>query len=107
MSSLWTGLSISFMALPLILSKTGWNYAFPIYILFYATGTFISGGLLRFKPLQIGGILCWVLAVAATMVSYQNQILLSAFAIFVSYLVPGYLLKYRAKDHAKIAPVKA
>jgi hypothetical protein len=107
MSSLWAGMSISFMALPFILSKTGWNHAFPIYILFYATGTFISGGLLRFKPLQIGGIICWVLAVAATMVSYQNQILLSALAIFVSYLVPGYLLKYRNKGYTEITPLKA
>ena len=107
MSSLWSGMSISFMALPFILSQTGWNYAFPIYILFYATGTFISGGLLRFKPLQVGGIICWVLAVAATMVSYQNQILLSALAIFVSYLVPGYLLKYRAKGHTKITSLRA
>jgi Flp pilus assembly protein TadB len=93
MSTLWTGLTISFMALPFILSKIGWNYAFPVYILFYATGTFISGGLLQFKPLQMGGIVCWILAVAATFVSYQNQILLSALAILVSYLIPGYLLK--------------
>jgi len=107
MSSLWSGMSISFMALPFILSQTGWNYAFPIYILFYATGTFISGGLLRFKPLQVGGIICWVLAVAATMVSYQNQILLSALAIFVSYLVPGYLLKYRTRGDRKITSLRA
>jgi hypothetical protein len=93
MSSLWTGLGISFMALPFILAKVGWSYAFPIYILFYATGTFISGGLLQFKPLQIGGIICWMLAIASTFVSYQNQILLSAIAILVSYLVPGYLLR--------------
>jgi hypothetical protein len=66
MSSLWTGLGISFMALPFILAKVAWSYAFPIYILFYATGTFISGGLLQFKPLQIGGIICWMLAIAAT-----------------------------------------
>jgi hypothetical protein len=97
MSSLWGGMSISFMALAFILSQTGWNYAFPIYILFYATGTFISGGLLQFRPLQIGGIICWGLAVAATFVSYQNQILLTALAIFVSYLVPGYLLKYKGR----------
>jgi len=103
MSSLWTGLSISFAALPFILSKIGWNYAFPIYILFYATGTFISGGLLQFRPLQIGGMICWVLAVAATFVSYENQILLSALAILVSYLVPGYLLRNKKRFKHKFA----
>lgn len=96
MGILWTGMSISFMALCFILARIGWNYAFPIYILFYATGTFISGGILQFRPLQLGGIVCWVLAVASTFVSYQNQILLSAAAILASYLIPGYLLKYRS-----------
>jgi hypothetical protein len=93
MGWLWTGMSISFMALCFILSSIGWEHAFPIYILFYATGTFISGGILRFRPLQVGGIICWVLAVAATFVNYQNQILFSAAAILASYLVPGYMLK--------------
>ncbi|MBC7889170.1 MAG: hypothetical protein H7Z13_14940 [Ferruginibacter sp.] len=96
MSKLWTGMSISFMALCFILTNIGWQHAFPIYILFYATGTFISGGILQFKPLQLGGIICWVLAVASTFVNYQNQILFTAAAILVSYLVPGYLLKKKA-----------
>ncbi|MEO5893026.1 MAG: hypothetical protein ABIQ31_22440 [Ferruginibacter sp.] len=93
MGRLWTGMSFSFMALVFILSNIGWQNAFPIYILFYATGTFVSGGILQFKPLQVGGIICWVLAVAATFVTYQNQILFTAAAIMASYLVPGYLLK--------------
>ena len=97
MSRLWTGMSISFIALIFIFPNVGWENAFPFYILFYATGTFISGGLLRFRPLQIGGGICWLLAIAATFVSYQNQILCSAAAIFVSYLVPGYLLTRRQK----------
>ena len=93
MATLWKGMSISFLVLVFIAPNIGWQHAFPIYILFYATGTFISGGILQFKPLQIGGSICWLLAIAATFVTYQNQILLSAAAIFVSYLVPGYMLK--------------
>ncbi|MEP7142954.1 MAG: hypothetical protein ABI707_08790 [Ferruginibacter sp.] len=93
MNRLWMGLTISFMALCFILSSIGWEHAFPIYMLFYATGTFVSGGILQFKPLRVGGIICWVLAVAATFVNYQNQILFSAAAILASYLVPGYMLK--------------
>lgn len=98
MGILWTGMSISFMALCFILSNIGWKHAFPIYILFYATGTFISGGILQFKPLQVGGIICWVLAILATFVSYQNQILFTAAAILASYLVPGYLLKRKLNN---------
>ncbi|MEP7108749.1 MAG: hypothetical protein ABI760_12225 [Ferruginibacter sp.] len=99
MGVLWKGMSISFMALCFILTNIGWQHAFPIYILFYATGTFVSGGILQFKPLQVGGIICWVLAVASTFVDYQNQILFSAAAILVSYLVPGYLLKNKTYNN--------
>ncbi|MDO9376339.1 MAG: hypothetical protein V4725_00750 [Bacteroidota bacterium] len=95
MGALWTGLGISFFTLCFILMQVGWQYAFPIYILLYATGTFISGGILKFRPLQIGGAICWALAVGASYVSYQNQILFTAAAILFSYLIPGYLLKYR------------
>ncbi|MEO6731894.1 MAG: hypothetical protein ABIN01_11815 [Ferruginibacter sp.] len=103
MGILWTGMAISFMVLWFVLSQIGWNYAFPIYILFYATGTFISGGLLQFRPLQVGGIVCWGLAVAASFASYQNQILLTAAAILVSYLIPGYLLKYNKTSKKEFA----
>lgn len=102
MGLLWKGMSISFMALVFIFPNIGWQHAFPIYILFYATGTFISGGILQFKPLQVGGIICWILAVASTFVSYQNQILFTALAILASYLVPGYLLKTKIYADNKI-----
>ncbi|MEP6711381.1 MAG: hypothetical protein ABJA37_03140 [Ferruginibacter sp.] len=95
MSALWTGIGLSFMGLSFILSRIGWQYSFPFYILLYGIGTFSSGSILKFKPLQAGGIACFVLAAAATYASYQNQILLTAAAVLVSYLIPGYLLKYR------------
>src|SRR5829696_8021812 len=75
---LWTGMGIAFFTLWIILMQAGWQYAFPIYILMYATATFISGGILQFRPLQVGGAICWGLAVAASYVSYQNQILFTA-----------------------------
>ncbi|MEO7768855.1 MAG: hypothetical protein ABIS01_15605 [Ferruginibacter sp.] len=102
MGWLWTGMSISFMSIWFIFSNIGWEHAFPIYILLYATGTFISGGILQFKPLRVGGIICWVLAVASTFVNFQNQILFSALAILASYLVPGYMLKNRFHNKTAI-----
>ncbi len=94
-AALWMGVGISFLPLSFVLSRVGWEYAFPFYILLYGIGTFSSGGILKFKPLQWGGIACFGLAIAAVYVSYQNQILLTAAAIIASYLIPGYLLKYK------------
>jgi hypothetical protein len=95
MAALWMGIGISFMPLSIVLAKIGWQYAFPFYILLYGIGTFCSGGIIKFKPLQWGGIACFGLAIAAAYASYQAQILLTAAAIIVSYLIPGYLLKYK------------
>lgn len=95
MSYLWTGLGISFFILSIIFSKIegGWFLCYPFYILLYGLGTFVSGKILQFKPLIVGGIVNWVLAVAATFFDFDNQMLFAAAAILTSYIIPGYLLK--------------
>ncbi|MFN2439185.1 MAG: hypothetical protein ABR503_08290 [Chitinophagaceae bacterium] len=94
MSNLWTGIGISFFILSLIISysKGGWNNAWPFFILFYGLGTFVSGRILQFSPLVIGGIFNWALAIVSIYVAYDYQLLLAATAILTSYIIPGYLL---------------
>ena len=95
MSHLWTGLGISFFVLSFIItnSKGGWIHAWPLFILFYGLGTFVSGRILQFTPLTIGGIFNWALAIASVFVPYDYQLLLAAAAILTSYIIPGHLLK--------------
>ena len=95
MSSLWMGIGISFFILSVIVTRqpTGWAGAWPFFILFYGMGTFISGKLLQFRPLIIGGIFNWALAIASVFVDYDYQLLLAAAAILTSYIIPGHLLK--------------
>jgi len=92
---LWTGIGFSFMALGFIFSKMGWQYCYPIYILLYGIGTYVSGALIKFKPLLIGGVFCFPLAVIAAYAAYDIQIIILAFAVLVSYIIPGYLLRMR------------
>jgi hypothetical protein len=56
-------------------------------------GTFVSGSVLKFKPLIVGGIISWILAVIAVYLSYDFQILMGGLAIFFSYIIPGHLLR--------------
>jgi hypothetical protein len=95
MSILWTGIGISFFILSLIISnlKGGWLYGYPFFILFYGLGTFVSGRILQFPPLVIGGIFNWMLAIVSVYVHFDYQLLLAAAAILTSYIIPGYLLK--------------
>ncbi len=98
MKWLWTGMGISYFVLSMILSKLGWGTViFPFFILLYGLGTFVSGQLLQFRPLVIGGMIAWALAVGAVYVDYDYQMLFGAAAILSSYIVPAYLLRQRDK----------
>jgi len=91
----WVIIGFSYMALAFVFVKIGWQYCFPFYILLYGIGTYISGSLLNFRPMRIGGAVCLGLVMLAPYLDYSLQILLSAFAILISYIIPGHLLRSR------------
>ena len=64
--------------------------------------TFVTGQLIRFRPLILGGVLFWVLGAVSYFVDTQTVALLYIAAIFFGYLVPGYLLK-RQEDGLRTA----
>jgi len=103
MSNLWTGIGISFFVLSLIITSSngGWNNAWPLFILFYGLGTFVSGRILQFSPLVIGGIFNWALAIASIYVVFDYQLLFAAAAILTSYIIPGHLLGTNKNNYGR------
>lgn len=98
MKFLWIGMGVSYFVLSMILSKIGWGAAvFPFFIMLYGLGTFVSGSIIKFRPLVIGGIIAWALAIGAAYVEYDYQMLFGAAAILISYIIPAYMLRYRNK----------
>lgn len=73
--------------------KTGYQIAYPNIILIYGVGIFVSGSIFRFKPMIIGGIGSWVIAIIAFFVGFDIQLLLMALVTVIGYLIPGYMLK--------------
>lgn len=69
----------------------------PLILVLYGMPTFLSGIILKFKPLIVGGICCWVLAIASPFVTYQYQLLLLASAVIAAWIIPGYLLRAKFK----------
>jgi hypothetical protein len=94
---LWMGIGFSFMILAFIFARIGWQYCFPFYVLFYALGTFVSGSMIRFRPMIIGGITSFAIAAVIAFLEYKLQILFCAVSILVSYIIPGHLLRMRYK----------
>lgn len=98
MKHLWAGMAISFFVLGMILTKLGWGTViFPFFIMLYGLGTFVSGNFIQFRPLIIGGIIAWALAIGSTFVNYDYQMLFGAGAILISYIIPAHMLRYRNK----------
>ena len=63
--------------------------------------TFMSGILIRFRPLVFGGIVLWVGAALCLAVAVREHSLVEAGAIALGYLVPGYMLNQKTrKNHA-------
>ncbi|MEP7228835.1 MAG: hypothetical protein ABI691_01205 [Ginsengibacter sp.] len=72
----------------------------PAVLIMYGMPTFLSGIILKFKPLRIGAICCWILAIFAALVTYEFQLLLVALAVFLAWIIPGYLLKIKFKNES-------
>ncbi len=77
------------------------EYTYPMVILLYGIPTFISGGVLKFKPLIIGGSLCWILSILSMFQPFEYQLLLLAASVLSAYIIPGHLLRnqYLKKSH--------
>ena len=99
---LWIGFSVSMF---IILFSAGygnirWETSNSLIIVLYGLATYVSGGILKFKPLKIGGIASWVIAFVSMFLPGEFTMLAIALSIIVAYLWPGYLL--RSKEKAQI-----
>jgi len=83
--------------LGILMGKDYYKHMYPLFLVLYGMPTFLSGIILRFKPLVVGGIACWVLAVPASQLSYDYQLLVLALSVAIAWIVPGYLLQKKYK----------
>jgi hypothetical protein len=65
----------------------------PLILTLAGAGTFISGSMLRFRPLILGGVALWIASIVAFNTAINEQYLVAAVGIMAGYLIPGYLLK--------------
>ena len=91
-SHLWMAVFIAIMVLLMFMQKLDFNQN-AVILLFSGLGTYLSGFLLRFKPLIIGGIALGVSSVIAFNVAVNDQYLVAGIGLVLGYLIPGYLLK--------------
>ena len=59
--------------------------------------TFITGGILKFKPLIAGGIICWILSIISIFSNNATDMLLMAACGLFAWVIPGVILWNRYK----------
>jgi hypothetical protein len=96
---IWVSFGICMFVLSFILGKSnGWVNLYSLFLMLYGTPTFLSGIVMQFKPLKIGGIVCWSLAILSTFVLPLYGLLLLAAAMVAAWIVPGYMLRKKYKQ---------
>lgn len=94
--SLWLWVCFGICIFTLVAFGYKVNYQLnPLIVIISAIPTFVSGIVLRFKPLMMGGAAFWIFGIIGFLVPKEMQPLIGALAILCGYLVPGYLLKYK------------
>ncbi len=95
MGGIWISFGISLMLLSFYNGRFVPESADSIFLVMYGVPTFATGFAHRFKPMIIGGIVCWALAVASMFTSFEYRMIYSAVAAQCAWFIPGLILRRR------------
>ena len=116
MDSLWLGFGITIFLMILITNAlfnamegykdpaghsaviTMYEFISPLFLLLYGMPTFVTGVSMKFKPMILGGILCWVCCIITIITPVKIDLLLTAFSAVFAWLIPGIIME---KDYRK------
>ena len=73
------------------------SHSESLFLMLFGVPTFITGGMFRFKPMIIGGLICWILFVISLYTELKINLLLMALAALAAWLVPGIILRKKCK----------
>jgi hypothetical protein len=91
---IWMAVTIVQVLIVFLFFKWGaWQYCYPFFILLYSIGGFLTGRLLKFPPLIWGATTCWAIAILMAYTDATTNMLLTAVAVLLGYIIPGYLLR--------------
>lgn len=75
-----------------------YEYMGAFFLMLYGLPTFVTGVSMKFKPMILGGIICWVSCLAAVYTPVKIDLLLTAISALFAWFIPGIILE---KDYRK------
>jgi hypothetical protein len=96
---LWMAFGISMFIVLGLMPWHGVQHTYFFLMVLYGLATFVSGGILQFKPLMFGAIASFLCAIVSVFLSEVDQLPCIAVALLFSYIIPGHMLrsKYRSQ----------
>lgn len=96
---LWIAMAITIAPAWMFGYKINWMVN-AIILMPVGAATFVSGVIIRFMPLRVGGIVFWTSGVLCYFIEPSLQYIVGGVAVILGYLLPGYLLKAQREKHA-------
>ena len=59
---------------------------YPIILMIYGLWLFISGGAMKFRPMIIGGIVNWLIAIPCFFINFEYQLIALALAVVLGHI---------------------
>jgi hypothetical protein len=93
MGGIWLTFGISIFLFSYVVGVYPFSQETSVYLILYGIPTFATGFGRRFRPMIIGGIACWVLAILSTFTPFPYQMLYLATGAQLAWFMPGLILR--------------
>ena len=97
---IWLGFGVSMLLVIPMAVRHGLSPV-PFILVLVGFATFMSGILLRFKPLLFGAAVIWAAALWCLFLTPSQHLLAQAGSAILGYLLPGYLLNQQSNAHVQ------
>lgn len=104
MTYVWTTFGICIFILSFYNSRFGGSNSATLVMMLYGIPTFITGGVFKFRPMILGGLICWIITVLSVFTSFATDMLLMASCGLFAWLIPGIIL-WNKHQKRKVADV--
>ena len=95
MDYVWSTFAICMFLLSFYNAVANPSHVTALYMMVYGIPTFITGGIRKFRPMILGGIICWICSLASLYTTFPNTMLLMAISSGFAWLIPGIILRRR------------
>jgi hypothetical protein len=91
-SYVWTAFGGAIFIVSFYNSRYGSNESSTLFMVLYGIPTFITGGMMKFKPMIFGGLVCWLFSIISVYTPVNVDLLLMAGCGLFAWLIPGIVL---------------